>query len=360
MAWSPEEFGSKINKVRSLLEKEGLSGALITKGVNFTWLTGGRPYVNFFMEGACAQIWIDAKKALLISNNIEAQRLMEEELKGLPLEVLSHLWWEGKSPAELAEKLAEGKSWKTDDQLPGFASLRWTLNENEIARYRSLGKDGALLLEKIAKEIQPGDTELEIAKKIRIEGLKAGIEAPVCLVATDERCFLRRHPLPTEKPLDKLAMLVISGLRDGLYLSLTRMVHFGAPDEEFSARHRAVLQVEAEMLAATQAGAIAEEVFATTQKAYEKAGFADQWQFHHQGGLAGYQSREYRIQPGNKEALQVSQAFAWNPTIAGVKSEDTVLIGKDQLEILSASQSFPTVEVKAEGKTFLRPDLWVR
>lgn len=360
MAWSPEEWNDKVSKVRNLLEKEGLSGLLLTKGVNFTWLTGGRPYINFLMEGACAQIWIDKSKVVLISNNIEAQRLTEEELKGLPFEVLSHNWWEGKSPNELAERLAEGKSWKTDDQIPGFASLRWTLNENEISRYRNLGKDGAILMEKIAKEIQPGDTEIDIARKIRMEGLKVGIEAPVCLVATDERCFLRRHPLPTEKPLDKLAMLVISGLRDGLYLSLTRMVHFGTPDEEFLARHRAVLEVEAAMLAATQAGAIAEEVFATTQKAYENVGFADQWQFHHQGGLAGYQSREYRIQPGNKEPFQTSQAFAWNPTIAGVKSEDTVLIGNDQLEILSASQSFPTLEVKAEGKTFLRPDLWVR
>lgn len=360
MAWSSEEWNNKVNKVRNLLEKEGLSGLLITKGVNFTWLTGGRPYINLLMEGACAQIWVDAKKVVLISNNIEAQRLIEEELKGLPVETRSHLWWKGKSPNELAGDLAEGKPWKTDDQISEFASLRWTLNENEVARYRNLGKDGAMLLEKIAKELQPGDSEIDIARKIRREGLAIGIEAPVCLVATDERCFLRRHPLPTEKPLDKLAMLVISGLRDGLYLSLTRMVHLGTPNEELLARHRAVLQVEAVMLAATQAGAIAEEVFAVTQKAYEKAGFADQWQFHHQGGLAGYQSREYRIQPGNKEQFQISQAFAWNPTIAGVKSEDTVLIGDDQLEILSASQSFPTLEVKAEGKTFLRPDLWVR
>lgn len=360
MAWSLTEWSEKLERIRCLLDEENLSGVLITKGVNFTWLTGGRPYVNFLMEGACAQIWVDQEKAVLISNNIEAQRLLDEELGGLPLDLLSLPWWEAQPPAEIAEKLSQGKSWKTDEQITRFASLRWTLNQEELARFRSLGKDGALLLEKVAQEIQPGETELEIARKIRSEGLKVGIETPVCLIAADERCFLRRHPLPTAKPLQNLAMLVISGLREGLYVSLTRMVSFGEPTEEVKNKHRAILEVEAAMLAATKAGAVAEEVFAITQKAYENSSFKDQWQYHHQGGLAGYQSREYRIQPGNKAILQNNQAFAWNPTIAGVKSEDTVLIQDGSLEILSASQNFPTTVIKAEGETFIRPSLWVR
>lgn len=360
MAWSLSEWNGKLEQIRFLLDEEDLHGVLITKSVNFTWLTGGRPYVNFLMEGACAQIWVDREKAVLISNNIEAERLLEEELAGLPLDLISLSWWEAQPATEIAAKLSEGKPWKTDDQMVRFASLRWTLNEEEVDRFRALGRDAAFLLEKVAQEIQPGDTELQIARKIRSEGLKTGIEAPVCLIAADERCFLRRHPLPTENPLKKMAMLVISGLRDGLYISLTRMVSLGDPTEEILQKHRAVLEVEAAMLAATKAGAIAEEVFEITKKAYEKSGFKDQWQYHHQGGLAGYQSREYRIQPGNRTAFQSNQAFAWNPTIAGVKSEDTVLIRSGELEILSASQAFPTTVVKAEGETFIRPSLWVR
>ena len=360
MAWSPQEWILKVSQVRELLEKEQLQGVLITKGVNFTWLTGGRPYVNFLAEGACAQIWIDSKKTILISNNIEAQRLVEEELGQISLEVISLPWWEGQPPSEIADKLSEGKSWKTDDQISSFPSLRWTLNPYEIDRYRKLGQDGALLLETIAAQIEPGLSEIEMARMIRSEGLNLSIEAPVTLVATDERAFLRRHPLPTEKKLDKLAMLVISGLRDGLFLSLTRMVHFGEPTEEVITKHQAILQVEAEMLAATQVGITAEELFEITKKAYSQVGYEDQWQFHHQGGLAGYQSREYRIQPGNKNVFAANQAFAWNPTIGGVKSEDTVLLGSNGLEILSGSQKFPTIEVSTQGQNFLRPALWIR
>ena len=134
MAWSPQEWILKVSQVRELLEKEQLQGVLITKGVNFTWLTGGRPYVNFLAEGACAQIWIDSKKTILISNNIEAQRLVEEELGQISLEVISLPWWEGQPPSEIANKLSEGKSWKTDDQISSFPSLRWTLNPYEIDR----------------------------------------------------------------------------------------------------------------------------------------------------------------------------------------------------------------------------------
>ena len=189
MAWTPTEWNEKVSRVRHLLASEQLEGILITKGVNFIWLTGGRPYVNFLAENACAQIWIDSKKTVLISNNIEAQRLIEEELSRLPLEVISLLWWEGQAPTEIANKLAEGKPWKTDDQVASFASLRWTLNSFEIERYRALGQDCSQLMEKIARELEPGDTELQIAAKIRKEGLSRGIEAPVCLVAVDERCY---------------------------------------------------------------------------------------------------------------------------------------------------------------------------
>ena len=54
----------------------------------------------------------------------------------------------------------------------------------------------------------------------------------VNLIATDERIFNFRHPLPTHKRLERYAMLVLCGRQRGLVCSITRLVHFGRlPDD---------------------------------------------------------------------------------------------------------------------------------
>jgi len=56
-----------------------------------------------------------------------------------------------------------------------------------------------------------------------------------------------------------------------------------------------------------------------------------------------------------------NQAFAWNPSIAGTKSEDTILIGENGFEFLSGpTKAWPTVSVKANGKSYKRAGIKLR
>jgi hypothetical protein len=41
--------------------------------------------------------------------------------------------------------------------------------------------------------------------------------------------------------------------------------------------------------------------------------------------------------------------FAWNPTVQGAKSEDTVLIREDDIDVLSETGTWPTITVEAPG-----------
>jgi hypothetical protein len=41
-------------------------------------------------------------------------------------------------------------------------------------------------------------------------------------------------------------------------------------------------------------------------------------------------------------AVEVHQAFAWNPTVAGAKSEDTILAANDGPEILTVDACWPS------------------
>jgi Xaa-Pro dipeptidase len=70
-------------------------------------------------------------------------------------------------------------------------------------------------------------------------------------------------------------------------------------------------------------------------------GYADEWQRHHQGGPAGYEPREYVATPETLDPVGVGQVFAWNPSITGTKSEDTILVGEDGNEILTQIAGWP-------------------
>ncbi|HLK00323.1 MAG TPA: hypothetical protein VKU39_10505 [Streptosporangiaceae bacterium] len=70
----------------------------------------------------------------------------------------------------------------------------------------------------------------------------------------------------------------------------------------------------------------------TGKAAYEAAGYPDEWRAHVQGGPIGYLSREFDVVPGTERAARMireGDAFAWNPTVRGAKSEDTFLTGAD-------------------------------
>ena len=88
-----------------------------------------------------------------------------------------------------------------------------------------------------------------------------------------------------------------------------------------------------------------------------------EWKLHHQGGPTGYQGRSFRGTPTETRKVLLNQAFAWNPSVTGTKSEDTVVVlgetGKpSRIEFLSSpTKSWPAVNVKYEGKTYRRADI---
>ena len=62
--------------------------------------------------------------------------------------------------------------------------------------------------------------------------------------------------------------------------------------------------------------------------------------------------------PETDEAIVAGQVYAWNPSITGTKSEDTILVGAEgagRNEILTAVDGWPQVAVEVGGKTINRP-----
>jgi antitoxin VapB len=139
-------------------------------------------------------------------------------------------------------------------------------------------------------------------------------------------------------------MLVLCARQFGLICSITRLVHFGPLPDDLRQRADAVAQIDAAYIAATRPGASLAEIINLGQRVYAQTGFNDEWRYHHQGGVAGYEPREYLGTPTANEAVRVSQAFAWNPSVPGAKSEDTILVGESGTEIVTGVKGWPVQE----------------
>jgi antitoxin VapB len=59
--------------------------------------------------------------------------------------------------------------------------------------------------------------------------------------------------------------------------------------------------------------------------------------------------------PSSPEVVTIGQVYAWNPSITGVKSEDTILVGAAGNDVLTEISGWPLLEVTVAGQPFKRP-----
>jgi Xaa-Pro aminopeptidase len=356
-----DEFNQKQQSIRALLERTHLDALVLQNVSSFAWATcGAAAYVNSATTPGIATLLITPTSRHLVTNNIEATRLKHEE------KLVEQGWEFHVSPwyatDETLTKLGGGLMLGADGAFPGaldlsteVGRLRTQLTPQEGERYRLLCTLCAEAMDTAARSLKPGQSEHEIAARLGYEAQRRGAQPIVNLIATDERIFSFRHPLPTTKTLERYAMLVLCGRRWGLVASITRLVHFGPMPDEVRRKSEAVARIDATMMTATRPGKTLGEIFGQIRAAYAEAGFADEWQLHHQGGLTGYEPREFIAVPDSPEMVRQGQAFAWNPSITGAKSEDTILVGESDNEVMTAIQDWPSIPVAIDGREILRP-----
>ena len=357
-----EEFLWKIEKVRNLVIEKEVGGIEVKTQANFAWLTcGGRGFINVASEGACASIVVSLDQVYLLTNRIEASRLLAEELSEIADAMQIHVFpWEeldGENPSYI-RKILNGKPYLTDEKLaPEFVRMRSCLTALEIERYTALGLESARCLENVCRNLRPGVSEFETAGLLCKEVWDCGIEPIVSLVAFDERIELFRHPLPTAKRLAKTAMVVLCARRYGLIASCTRLVSIGEVSPELARKHQSVAKIDARYICGTKPGVKIGEVLLDAMEAYREEGYADEWKLHHQGGLAGYNTREIFGTAQCEEIVLANQVFAWNPSITGTKSEDSILVTESGNKVLTHTGEYAYVSVQCGADTLLRPDI---
>jgi Xaa-Pro aminopeptidase len=284
--------------------------------------------------------------AYVLHRDIEGPRvLMEERLGELGYEPIPFAWHEGPEPT--VTQLLSGAAPASDSELEAaLAPHRRTLLDPERARYRAAGAATAEAIASMLPALRPEQTELAAAALLAGQMRERGLVPHVVLVAGEARQPIHRHPLPTEALLGRHALLAVTAERDGLYVSMTRLVSYGPAPPELDRLTRAAAEVDAAVLDASRPGARLGELLDVLDGAYTERGFAEEWRLHHQGGLTGYSGREAFATPGDDTTLPRSCAVAWNPSITGgAKSEDTVLVDESGLEVVTATPGLPVFEI---------------
>ncbi|KAL7691712.1 putative creatinase/aminopeptidase [Plasmopara halstedii] len=369
------DFIHKVAQVRHLMQELGHDAVVLSLVANFAWITSGaRNYVFMATESGAGSIYVDSTRIIVLTNEIEGHKLVHEEMRGLEQDVtlVTDPWYAQRSHLDVALELANSDKVvvdATNGLLAGrLAELRSTLTLYEMEVFRKLGKDCGEIIGEVARAVRPNMTEWDIAAHLSAKMWARAITPVVMLVAADERVDTIRHPLPTKKRVKNKAMLVICGQRAGLIASTTRLVYItinsnvGIPDDLVK-RHNAATYVDAALIANTStAGVKAGEMLKIAQDAYAAMGYEGEWQFHHQGGCAAYKSREWVANPSINRVTGLNQAYAWNPSIAGTKSEDTVLCyantqGTPVVEVITASPDWPMIEHTIGEITIARPNI---
>ena len=364
------EIETKTERIIELLSLENLSGVLLNTQHNFAWITGGASNgIDLSRENGVASIFVrrDGKRFIL-ANNIEMPRMIAEEVSTDEFEPVEFSWQDEKAAGDLlvtkARSLADSEI-ATDLSIhPSTRSIeaklapcRYELTGNEIDRFRALGADAGTAVRDAIGMISPGQSEIEIAAAMQAELAARNMTSVVTLVAADERIRKYRHPTPTDNRWRTTLLLVTCAKREGLIVNLSRMVCVGDVPAELRERTEAAASVNATLWNATRPGVTGAELYQTAENAYSNVGFPDEINLHHQGGAAGYKTREWVAHPKSVEVVKDNQAFAWNPSIAGTKVEETMIAIGDGCEVITSSPDFPDINTTIDGRAYRSPGI---
>ena len=287
--------------VRGVLEATGLDAVVLRRAENFAWYTGGGDNrVDHSSTAGVADVVVSRSGEQLVTNNIEAARMREEQVPGW--EVVEYPWHAG--PGDLVRTLAGGPAVGADVAGPSevdvaglVAPLRYRLDDDAVDRYRMVGADTMAAVDAACAALTPAMTETEAAGAVTAACRAAGLFTSALMVGGAQRIPCHRHPIPAGAVLGARVMVVVCAERGGLYANLTRFVHFEPPDGELAVRLEVCQGILARLRDATRPGRTLGDLFDDCRAVYADAGFADGWRLHHQGGLTGYRSREVIAAP---------------------------------------------------------------
>jgi Xaa-Pro dipeptidase len=359
------EVEAKIAGVRRIIEEDKLAGVLITQKYNLCWLTAGAGnQVLYDMQNSLVGVLITPERAIVIAENGDMDRLIDEEFGHCPFEY-ERIWWCDGGIGVTAAGLVQGRL-GVDVPTGGvpdpvgidgrLAEHRQVLFPDEAQRLRSYGREAAAIITDVVQRAEPGVRECSLAAELSREFLEWGFAVAVILLGGDERSLKYRHQVVTEKRIRRHFSFCGVGKKGGLTFPINRVVTFGPAPAELAEANRRIETVFVHLNSLARVGTTLGSIYARLPDVFAGAGLdRDEWMRHSIGGTMGYHPREQVVSEGSTYALRAGNVIGWNPSVPGVMAEDVYYLGEDGLEFVTWDARWPQQELEAGGLTQIRP-----
>lgn len=246
----------------------------------------------------------------------------------------SHLAIDGAMRADFLLHLQQHltpETTSTSDVL--LAPLRERKSPAEIERLVRAARQADEVMQVAIDACEPGVTEAEVAWAVEAGFRQRGAEKlGFAIVASGPNSAYPHHD-SGERVLEvgDAVVIDIGASLDGYQSDITRMIHLGAPSDEFLAVFDAVREANQQGRAAVQPGATAHEVDLATRSVLEGRGLGEYF-VHRTGHGLGLEGHEPPwIMAGNHTPLTKGMVFsvepgAYLPGKFGVRVEDIVAV----------------------------------
>lgn len=323
--------GERIDAVREIALRNDAAAIVLGKRRDFAWLTlGGLNHVLLTTESGVGPIVVTRDDAAVLAPANEYDRLVDEELPGLPLRTVSIPWWDDDAlDAQVRELAADGVVLSDADVADELDAVRTALAPVEHERMRVIATQANAMLDDALAGVGAGIAEHDVEAALVAATAEFGARLPVILVAADERIERYRHPIATDASVRGRVMVVVVVEKWGLHVAATGFRELAPRSALIEQRAAAIGEVLARMRETTVAGKTLGDVLAAARTAYEEEAMPGEWMLHHQGGTIGYAARERIAKPADMTPIRPGMAFAWNPSAVGYKAEETLYLDAD-------------------------------
>lgn len=351
MAIESSEYPGRIKKLQRALERRRLDAMLVFDRGNTLYLTGFRPSLSlllvtprsatFLIDGR----YIEAARARVSHCEV---RLMTTPSIGLGKWAAEFkprsVGFEGSTPWSNIhhwQEIMPGE-WQPADELVSSMRLIKSPAEARAIRYSAQVNDEVLA--RVLDSIEGGETEAEIARRIRHEADALGAERlSFDSIVASGPMSSRPHYQPQERQLARGDLLLIDmGMIVDNYCSdMTRVVAIGKrPRPRLMKAYEALLRAQEKTLKEVAPGVACSDldrIARTSLKRYR----LDRYFTHGLGHGVGLDIHEApTLNPRSKEVLRAGMVITIEPGVylpgqGGIRIEDLVLVTRHGYEVLS-------------------------
>jgi Xaa-Pro aminopeptidase len=338
----------RLSRIRDLIEDYDAEALLVSSLPNIRWAVG--------FTGTNGLLLVDKERALFVTDGryteqarqevegaevlISSNGLMERLLDTGALDEIRRVIIQADDVSlakyqQLKERCSR-KEWIPETSvLSPLVGAKEEHEHKRIRRAQSLTED---VFRSVIDDVDPGDTEREIAAEVTYRHLQGGADKMAFdpIVASGPNAA-RPHARPTDRPLQKgdLVVFDMGGVLDGYASDMTRTVAVGDPSDVALTGYEAVLEAQRRALEQAHSGMTGKELDAVARDYLEDKGFGDDFT-HGLGHGIGLEVHEWpRVSYSAEEELPTGACVTIEPGIYvpeegyGIRIEDIIVLHPD-------------------------------